>query len=568
MNNSIFAQIHDWPWSFGMREETQNLQQGGIELQYKGSPILSISQDFEVFLVGRYERFIPFGSNFISYSGNLQFFQVPHAIIADREDFKRTNNISQSATLSIQGATVSQQVHLSQKGALPEVIEENGKLNDSVLSRMVLAWSNFFDDCISEINHGGEVSWKELLSTIEQLSSNDDEPRMALIVRIAEQMRQHLDAIVYAARRLLVRERELMPAGQVGELDSACLQWYIRQPGETATQKAASNRQRLMGISRKETLDTLENKVLKDFLRRCVQECRRYLQFDCSQNQRHSNRGQQIRAFQVLCENLYVSQPMQGVRLPQGVVQPNYVLQNDNRYKKIWKFYVRLLRQEDEEDKLWAWQGRTWADIGSILLHATLINLVNTPSTRFSFTLLLESSLGILREQRLGCRLSVGSEPGPFLINKKNKPLEQGAILEIVHASHAAKHELTAKLGRIGAWLYFVIRPLVEKQNVRPYVIAIWPVHTAASNHRFFEDDIRSSAEKALEYHYRTLSEREATFPILHGLVLCNSFDCDDSSFSVGDTVHLALLHANPENWQKNIDQLSLLIEDILEHIV
>lgn len=59
-------------------------------------------------------------------------------------------------------------------------------------------------------------------------------------------------------------------------------------------------------------------------------------------------------------------------------IRPNYVLQNDSRYREIWKYYLRLLRQEDEQDRLWDWQARTWADVARLLVCATTFTMIES----------------------------------------------------------------------------------------------------------------------------------------------------------------------------------------------
>src|SRR6266496_6404390 len=95
--------------------------------------------------------------------------------------------------------------------------------------------------------------------------SNGEEPRTARIVEIA---RSHLAAIrdvCERPRRMLVRQREAVSVGRVQELDAICLRDLIRRPGRTVLEKAGA-RQEIMAITRRESVDTAENRVIRDFI--------------------------------------------------------------------------------------------------------------------------------------------------------------------------------------------------------------------------------------------------------------------------------------------------------------
>lgn len=569
MYNSVIVQSHEWPWSFGIPEETFDCY-GTIETVYHGSPILSVLDGYRINIEGRYEQFVASGPSFQSYSGILQLYQMPHGLLAS---FSGGSKQGASSRLMAYGKGISQKYSFNRvQDAIPStVLSENGSKQETELSRLVLAWSNAFDDFQVASIAGGdhyELHWKKVLRGIRELKGGDEEPRMALIVKIAVSMFESIESIVHGARRLLARERSMQPAGRLSELDHACIHWYVRQPGEDAAQKAAANHQCLLGVSRHETFDTLENRVLKDFMKRCVEQGRNYLQFDCSPNQQvQSKRGKKVRAFKTLCEQLSRAPHLESVIPQQGFVRPNYVLQNDLRYKKVWEYYIRLLKQEDEEDRLWAWQNRTWNDIACLLLNATLIAECegNGEEPSYKIIPLAESSLHILKEQRLGCRLVPGSEPGPFLILPYNQPPEKGYILEIVHADQLDKHILTKGLGRLGAWQHFVLSPLDKDRSAA--VIAVWPVHCAAST---LEPNIRlvqKSAEHALYVHSNAVNERATNRVKLHGIALCSSLH-HDCVFDAGERVHTALLKAKPEQWSDNFETLNLLLRDLLEKII
>jgi hypothetical protein len=581
MNGAVEVQYHFWPWSVGDRKETADFVDGEIGVCFYGSPVLSVSQSASVYLARRYEEFIRFGPVFKAAGETYQLYHAPHGVISSREITKGgreecgTCNNCYQTTLGIKGKETATELFLSTWGGVESTFRTGEKDSESPLYRSVLRWSNFFDDCFEKARvakRKGELPWAEIVDYIRSIAASKNEPRMALIVHISEAMRRHLPMAVHAARRILVRERRMLPAGRASETDPVCLRWYVRQPGMTAAQKASANRQRLLAVSRREFLDTLENIVLKDFLLRCRREAKRYRQFDVTGwQQETSKRALDVNSFGLICSDLHQSPHLEGVSAPLAAIRPNYVLQNDSRYRQIWKFYLRLLKQEDEEDRLWDWQSRTWADIGRLLVNAGLMSLCGQNGTNRKYILeeMLKSVFGILHEQHLGSRIVTGSEPGPFLVKPTQGGMNQAVVLEIVHSSQAGEHPATAGLGRIGGHLYLVLTPLDGGEQ---HIVVVWAVHTAACAPQIRPawQDIGRSASRALKRHTLILEERMPRFPKLHGFVLASDLDASKPKLHPSDIgeVHLAQLPTDQEHWGASVDWVALIIEEILEQTI
>src|SRR5262249_48223772 len=133
----------------------------------------------------------------------------------------------------------------------------------------------------------------------------------------------------------------------------------------------------------------------------------------------------------------YIADPaLERVSLPAPGTQPNYVLQNDLRYREVWHWYSKLLRREEEEDRIWDWQPRTWADVMRLLVGAALewSRGGRSPRDGVVFEQLAASPLRLRAEQSLGSRIVPGSEPGPFLLilMEAGRPIRQ-AVMEVVH---------------------------------------------------------------------------------------------------------------------------------------
>jgi hypothetical protein len=187
-----------------------------------------------------------------------------------------------------------------------------------------------------------------------------DAPPMALVVKLARRLPPLLEAICGRPRRVLRRERVATPVGQIQEIDTACLRWISQQPGRTLVEKAG-HKQQLQSVRRFEDANTLENRVVRDVLVRCITAGRRYL----LDNQRFSSHERLllVRRFVTQCRRLLQDSPIGGVHPLTVVPQPNYVLQYDPNYHRIWTAYQHLLRRERQEDSLWRWRERTWAEM-------------------------------------------------------------------------------------------------------------------------------------------------------------------------------------------------------------
>ena len=205
-----------------------------------------------------------------------------------------------------------------------------------------------------------------------QKAEGRDEPRMALIVKLARELKDFLPDVCRRPRVVLSRQRQLHDVARIQEIDSACLRWIGKQPGLTVAEKAGP-RQRLLGVVRVEFADTLENRVVRDLIIRALDACSRYL-FEHMRYPDH-NRVKLVRNFRHLLGKLLKDTPISQANPLVGVPSPNYVLLHDRRYSILWKAYVKLVRQEKQQDAAWRWQRRVWAEHCLLGCLASLWNI-------------------------------------------------------------------------------------------------------------------------------------------------------------------------------------------------
>ena len=178
----------------------------------------------------------------------------------------------------------------------------------------------------------------------------------SLIYRIARDDHGRLSALCADPRVMLRRERQQCPLGRVRELDAACMRWLDMQPGRTIEEKAG-RKQQIKSIVRIRSAATLENRVLRDLMLRARSAGDTY----CRENSRFlkSTRVAAVRRFVREATLAYESSVIGTVPALSGVPTPNYVLQNDRRYRHVWKTWQALLRKQQLTQSL-MWWGARW----------------------------------------------------------------------------------------------------------------------------------------------------------------------------------------------------------------
>lgn len=189
------------------------------------------------------------------------------------------------------------------------------------------------------------IDWCEVKKIFDKTS----DPPVQLITIIARENAQDVVELMTNLRKVLSRVREKVLLGQIQQMDSHCLRWLVRQPGRTAAEKAGAQ-QTILGVVRVENFDTLENRVLKDFLKRGLVLATCYLR---QYGGRQHDIIDKVRRFKNLCQAGLEHEILKDVRNINELPMPNYVLQQDRLYSRIWRSYYKILQQEDIAEKLW-----------------------------------------------------------------------------------------------------------------------------------------------------------------------------------------------------------------------
>ena len=210
-----------------------------------------------------------------------------------------------------------------------------------------------------EIANDDPLNLWDRLAEFWRAAEKESEPLVSEIVLQSSHMPRKLKDILERLRRVLRRERAMVPLDRVQEMDQASMIWLTRQPGNTLAERAGPS-QRVQAVVRSESHDTGENRVVHAWCILADAAARDWLQ--------HNQRAKASRRFGEV-EKLRRLTHM-GIRdledLKIGVAQedqlPNFVLTQDPDYREVYEAWRRLLNEKRRLDDLWAWQGRTWSD--------------------------------------------------------------------------------------------------------------------------------------------------------------------------------------------------------------
>ena len=216
----------------------------------------------------------------------------------------------------------------------------------------------------------------------EYLGSQKDFAPESLIVEIARNAPGAISSIVAGPRMVLMREHTEVPLDKIQEMDTFSLVALARRPGRTVAMKAGP-KQRLPALTRRETADTVENRVVMDFILRSARSARQYVDEMCARCPRKeacklhdpvvekdcpSERVKIVASYSRHCAAWLRNGTFAEVaRLKEPRTRPNYVLQQNIRYVKVWKYYLKLLRLEDVEEDVWRWRRAAWSDMAKML---------------------------------------------------------------------------------------------------------------------------------------------------------------------------------------------------------
>ena len=187
----------------------------------------------------------------------------------------------------------------------------------------------------------------------------EEDPQVNLLERHARELRTVFDELSARPRAMLHTEHQMQKLQNVRRIDSKTIQWLSAQPGRNTAERAGS-RQRLKAPKRYETINTLENQVLRAFTALTARATKSLL-----------SKSELLKAHHFRAKRIENMLREHNVPEAHYSVRPNFALRFDPRYNKIWRAWLELRRQSSANELDWMWQHRTFME--SLGLRAAMI---------------------------------------------------------------------------------------------------------------------------------------------------------------------------------------------------
>ncbi|MGN1282014.1 MAG: DUF2357 domain-containing protein [Succinivibrio sp.] len=473
----------------------------------------------------------------------------------------------------------------SAKGEV-KVLEDSGKSISFVLNNTfpkteekteeLENYLSFFD-ALSDIAKDGIFSnnlYEEILLILGE-GDEENRPTYSYIASIAEPLLKLLPYFKLSLRKILVGQRQMLPINKVKELDSSCIKFLIKQPGESIKEKIAANDFKIKAVARVEKYDLLENRVLKNFLNRALKECNKYLK----ENNKHLKNNA---AGRVSCERVIriqllrsvlkeiLSYPVMDIIAEQETLPtPNYVLQNESHYSQIWKYYLKLVRKERQLEASFMYQDNTFKNLAELLFQAALEDTAHKTHKTFKLTELGTSLIEINKEQHLGFRTD-SSAVGPFLLSTEQNYYLVTLITDVFICDDKKEvYPQYSRLKYLGTKSFLEISRMTKEGSQREWIIPIYTINAIQCRKREALSHIFEDAYSELKLAEKTIVAKDSVEGNYHigGIIITNIDTGDLECKQSKDGIALYAMSEKPSEWGLNVIGLSDFISEYLEQI-
>lgn len=432
-------------------------------------------------------------------------------------------------------------------------------------------WLTFFDYIIernTEYNSFAKniVRFVYLKDIIHSFCGNDDNPVRSKILEIMENLSQTIVSLEHKLRKNLTRTRRMMPVERINELDAKCLTSLLKIKGRSIKEKARSSNMQLLGIAKVESYNMLENRVLKDFVYRCNIEIDRYLRdyskYAKSRNMAFvSNTIKQLKIFKTNCLSIYNNANLAEVPRQISLPKPNFVLQQNIYYKKVWHYYLELINSKKDIQKTLLWQQNLFQDIADMLLNVAMTNIGTDPLGSGAFVNVISRSSTDISQELLGGshRLKASCNAGPFILNKLGKLFSIEIISNASLLNSFDCYMDMQDLFDIGAPTYIVFSEISEdKEEKTKYALAVYTMHNIVNT------DGGDEIKKYLANLRKAVVNNSSNYDILPWLIVSVDTYIENASHRVReviqDDVYISQIELNPKSWIRAINSMEKTI--------
>lgn len=161
------------------------------------------------------------------------------------------------------------------------------------------------------------------------------------VIEISEKTEQSCLYLIDHLKKKNLREHVMLPSYKVQEMDSYCINWLSKQPGETMRKKMANSRS-IMAVKRRSSFDTGENRLFLAFLFRLNQLLD--LQQDCIPKEYLDDKN--LKSLRRLVKSTLKDENLEEIRKWDNL-PPNNTLLSDRHYRVIWSGWSDLKNLDD-----------------------------------------------------------------------------------------------------------------------------------------------------------------------------------------------------------------------------
>jgi hypothetical protein len=228
---------------------------------------------------------------------------------------------------------------------------------------------------------------------------------------------------------------------------------------------------------------------------------------------------------------------------------PNYVLSQDTRYRKIWEGYQELLRRQQDEDDVWRWQMRLWAECVRI---SVLVALRRLPGAQ----IVAETPMHIRADQQRGRWSDLSPHAAVVSV-----PVDERRL--VVTVVDAQDPEASA-FGPRSLWPYLwsigpsCVLHAQDLSNGEETWVLVWSLHPVDGQPLDLRREARS-ADRALARLARRIRDDGGAAYRLRGVVLVSSLG-DSREVGVGDCGDTLAYRCTV-----NAESLSGIVENLAE---
>ena len=248
---------------------------------------------------------------------------------------------------------------------LEELKEKLGDRLDDQVAKLLQILTGLCEKIFAEkVGKNKQVRVLELPEKFQQFQTCDATKPLIIALLNKYNLDKNLQLIGPKLRQQLRRKAELMPVGNIQEMDAYCLRDYTRRPGLTAAEKAGS-RQELMGIKRHQDYHTPENKFLVYFAGKVLyRESNLYKIYpECEKFYKTIKQFRQQPTVKPILKTLHRFKPG----------KPNYVLLQNPIYHGFYQAYLDYIAKRSEKEKLWRFRNQLLKDVIYLAFTTTFL---------------------------------------------------------------------------------------------------------------------------------------------------------------------------------------------------